>query len=51
MRYILFLFLMFVVSCSDNNSLWSRLCRIQEIMDTNPQAAYDSLCVIKKLRI
>ena len=48
MRYILFLFLMFVVSCSDNNSLWSRLCRIQEIMDANPQAAYDSLCVIKK---
>lgn len=48
MRYILFLILIFAVSCSDNNPLLSRLDRIDSIMDENPQAAYDSLCTIKK---
>lgn len=48
MRYILFLILIFAVSCSDNNPLLSRLDHIDSIMDANPQAAYDSLCTIKK---
>lgn len=48
MRYILFLILIFAVSCSDNNPLLSRLDHIDSIMDENPQAAYDSLCTIKK---
>ena len=48
MRYILFLILIFAVSCSDNNPLLSRLDHIDSIMDKNPQAAYDSLCTIKK---
>lgn len=48
MRYILFLILIFAVSCSDNNPLLSRLDNIDSIMDANPQAAYDSLCTIKK---
>ena len=48
MRYILFLILIFAVSCSDNNQLLSRLDHIDSIMDKNPQAAYDSLCTIKK---
>lgn len=47
MRYILFLILIFAVSCSDNNPLLSRLDHIDSIMDANPQAAYDSLCAIK----
>ena len=47
MRYILFLILIFAVSCSDNNPLLSRLYHIDSIMDANPQAAYDSLCAIK----
>lgn len=47
MRYILFLILIFAVSCSDNNPLLSRLDHIDSIMDANPQAAYDSLCTIK----
>lgn len=48
MRYILFLILIFAVSCSDNNPLLSRLDHIDSIMDENPQAAYDSLFTIKK---
>lgn len=48
MRYILFLILIFAVSCSDSNPLLSRLDHIDSIMDANPQAAYDSLCTIKK---
>lgn len=48
MRYILFLILIFAVSCSDNNPLLSRLDHIDSIMDANPQAAYDTLCTIKK---
>lgn len=48
MRYILFLILIFAVSCSDNKSALSRLDHIDSIMDANPQAAYDSLCTIKK---
>lgn len=48
MRYILFLILIFAVSCSNNNPLLSRLDHIDSIMDANPQAAYDSLCTIKK---
>ena len=48
MRYILFLILIFAVSCSDNNPLLSRLDHIDSIIDENPQAAYDSLCTIKK---
>ena len=48
MRHILFLILIFAVSCSDNNPLLSRLDHIDSIMDANPQAAYDSLCTIKK---
>lgn len=48
MRYILFLILIFAVSCNDNNPLLSRLDHIDSIMDANPQAAYDSLCTIKK---
>ena len=48
MRYILFLILIFAVSCNDNNPLLSRLDHIDSIMDKNPQAAYDSLCTIKK---
>ena len=48
MQYILFLILIFAVSCSDNNPLLSRLDHIDSIMDENPQAAYDSLCTIKK---
>lgn len=48
MRYILFLILIFAVSCSDNNPLLSRLDHIDSIMDANPQAAYDCLCTIKK---
>ena len=48
MRYILFLILIFAVSCSDNNPLLSRLDHIDSIMDENPQAAYNSLCTIKK---
>lgn len=48
MRYILFLILIFAVSCSDNNPLLSRLDHIDSITDENPQAAYDSLCTIKK---
>ena len=47
MRYILFLILIFAVSCSDNNPLLSRLDHIDSIMDANPKAAYDSLCAIK----
>ena len=47
MRYLLFLILIFAVSCSDNNPLLSRLDHIDSIMDENPQAAYDSLCAIK----
>ena len=47
MRYILFLILIFAVSCSDSNPLLSRLDHIDSIMDENPQAAYDSLCAIK----
>ncbi len=48
MRYILFLILIFAVSCSNNNPLLSRLDHIDSIMDENPQAAYDCLCTIKK---
>lgn len=48
MRYILFLILIFAVSCSDSNPLLSRLDHIDSIMDENPQSAYDSLCTIKK---
>ena len=48
MRYILFLILIFAVSCSDNNPLLSRLDHIDSIMDENPQAAYNSLCTIKQ---
>lgn len=48
MRYILFLILIFAVSCSNNNPLLSRLDHIDSIMDANPKAAYDSLCAIKK---
>ena len=48
MRYILFLILIFAVSCNNNNPLLSRLDHIDSIMDANPQAAYDSLCTIKK---
>lgn len=48
MRYLLFLILIFAVSCSNNNPLLSRLDHIDSIMDENPQAAYDSLCTIKK---
>lgn len=48
MRYILFLILIFAVSCNDNNPLLSRLDHIDSIIDANPQAAYDSLCTIKK---
>ena len=48
MRYLLFLILIFAVSCSNNNPLLSRLDHIDSIMDANPQAAYDSLCTIKK---
>ena len=48
MRYIISLILIFAVSCSDNNPLLSRLDHIDSIMDANPQAAYDSLCTIKK---
>lgn len=48
MRYILFLILIFAVSCNDNNPLLSRLDHIDSIMDANPQSAYDSLCTIKK---
>lgn len=48
MRYILFLILIFAVSCSDNNPLLSRLDHIDSIMDANPQAADDCLCTIKK---
>lgn len=47
MRYILFLILIFAVSCKDNNPLLSHLDHIDSIMDANPQAAYDSLCAIK----
>ena len=50
MRYILFLILIFAVSCSDNNPLLSRLDHIDSITDENPQAAYDSLCTIKKTK-
>ena len=48
MRYIISLILIFAVSCSNNNPLLSRLDHIDSIMDANPQAAYDSLCTIKK---
>ena len=48
MRYLLFLILIFAVSCSNNNPLLSRLDHIDSIMDANPQAAYDRLCTIKK---
>lgn len=47
MQYILFLILIFAVSCSNNNPLLSRLDHIDSIMDANPKAAYDSLCAIK----
>ena len=48
MRYIISLILIFAVSCSNNNPLLSSLDHIDSIMDENPQAAYDSLCTLKK---
>lgn len=49
MRIILFsLLLLSIISCTESSPMLSQLHHIDSLMNDDPQAAYDSLCSIKK---